>query len=1149
MEFFEIKNKKVTHGGKKKFIKVSKIIKYFLLTLFVIIGCFFSSKISAQDEFLKYINQDTLKHYRNGVFLGTFKSQKEAYEYLTKKNPINLENYNFAMAFGMSNGSKPWVLLWETRVLGDNLSWSPLTNYAKLEGLKFDYLVAYSNGFDVATNAIKAGLIKVDNLIAFGPPAGYKSEVKNLPVKSVEIYRTKVDPIPTVIGKKTIFGILQHFGDLDIGIIDALKSGSPIFGAKIKVPWPDGTKGPKVREKIFDGPYYIIKNPHKYETIANNTALNKMFDLERIISTADPKIADHSKINKLRDLLGEYRLEFPEAAKNFDKSLLIPSYWTYRSMDQPKLKTMTEAKIMTEMARSKNRALIFGKGPEVELMYKEMVLNLGKSNVKVLLQGNDLETKTTFENLKSKYGDGLNIVWKKNILSNRQIQGEARSFYADVILGTRDYKSQKEFDLPENKKRPNLTYNEVEKRYLPTRRDLPYIDRRKNFGAAGFPGNDIGGVMLQGVANITGSTGFQAQLTGGTFSFIFQNGNSEIDIGKLRKFVTALWAVYFSNEGPGISIDPIAPDVDKHLVRYIGRVINLDLGRVMRKTDYIMKKWAVGIEKPGIKGFKSVDDLSAKHGIRYLGASRRFWFVPEDMQFKLMGNALLFESGKMTLKTEYVFLNKGAKAEPADRTFAQFFTEHYNEIAQKYPVYQELFEYARYVSLAKYLKKKGIPMLWFLLANKDMVITEDSPGTVEALAKKSEYFEYIKIEGGVDLSEMKSMPRYVMDREAAISIKKAIERYGINLSKSSSALPRESITIESGEKELTLTPSQSLTLSRSTEIGDKFQTDFALRYGEDPGLELVRYSCPVNKGPSTFGNDWQLLIPYQVKSYDDKKIRFLNAVIPEKMTVENLITGDKEVLTFSKDRYRIAGYVPNKIETSNNIGLFLLSDASFRLADKLGNEFQFDSSGRLTEMIFSKDNHIKYKYGYAAAKREELTEMPFRIEPIGNESKKYLNVVLPAKMKLVDIGNGKEEVFVFNENNRYKIGGYIPINEKKSKYTILALMSDASFALGTKTDSEIAFDPAGRFKDIRASVVEGFSQKDHEVKFDYDFKNGQHRIKEARVKKKENGDTLYTIKYQYDKEGRLCKIITPTMRQTNAKIKNDEQQMVTARLK
>jgi len=192
--------------------------------------------------------------------------------------------------------------------------------------------------------------------------------------------------------------------------------------------------------------------------------------------------------------------------------------------------------------------------------------------------------------------------------------------------------------------------------------------------AAIAPSN-IGGVMLSNVAKVDSD---EKSNTGrGNFSFMF-NGNAPIlDLDDYKKFCTSLWSVYFDATPPGISIDPIStdPDVtDVQMVRYIGNVINNDLGRVMRVADYTMKKWAVGTEKPNIAGFKDVDQLMASSHIDYFGASRRFWFVPEGMRFTAGDGYCVFTGGRMTLKTEYIFLdNKKTKAEPADIAFATFF--------------------------------------------------------------------------------------------------------------------------------------------------------------------------------------------------------------------------------------------------------------------------------------------------------------------------------------------------------------------------------------------------------------------------------------------------------------------------------------------
>lgn len=847
----------------------------------------------------------------------------------------------------------------------------------------------------------------------------------------------------------------------------------------------------------------------------------------------------------VKEFTGEgYTSKTKMMASELLENLLVPhqttSLWTYSGRSS----TLTEIQIMTDMVRGKKKALVVGTGSEANLLCVKMIEVLGHENVK-------------------KIGSPL---------SNVQLQVEAKKFGADAILGVKEYKLPKLKDtfgrygtnrgLPEDyhtgptwpgrPNRPCATYEGAEERFKEALKHSHDINKARNPGAYGFPGKpgsfiptDIGGVMLQGVADVSDATDAGAQLTDGTFSLIFQNANAEIDIGKLRKFVTALWAVYFSEEGPGISIDPIAPGVDKHLVRYIGRkVINSDLGRVMREADYAMKKWAVGIERPGIDGFKSVDALTAQHGLRYLGASRRFWFVPEDMRFKRAGDALLFDSGEMTLKTEYVFLNKGVRAEPADKEFARSFTKKYDQIAEKYPIYRELFEYAKLVSLARYLKDKGIPMLWFLLANKDMVITENSPGTVDALAKKSDYYEYITIEGGVDLDIKSSEVDYVFDMEATKAINKAYKLYGTNSLGKSSVLPSESITFETKDNDFTLTPSHILALSNGTVTGDKYQTDIAIRYGKGPGLELARYYNPEYKGPATFGKGWHLLIPYRIETHGKGKIEFGNAIISEKIVVKNLLTGRKEVLAFSKDRYSIAGYVPDDLENSSFIGLFLLSDASFRLADKLGNEFQFNQGGHLTEMVFSKEYHVKLEYGYAESKKEGFNALPYRIEPVTDKYEEFLNIRLPKNMRVVDVINGKEEVFVFNNKNKYKIAGYTPLNENNSKYKILAIMTDGSYDLIDKQGNEVSFDPAGRLNRIRARVIKGLSQGNYKIKFDYEFNNGGPGIKEAHVLKGDQSTALYAMKYEYDNDGRLSKVLTPAGK--DMEIKYDEQRVIVA---
>ena len=485
--------------------------------------------------------------------------------------------------------------------------------------------------------------------------------------------------------------------------------------------------------------------------------------------------------------------------------------------------------------------------------------------------------------------------------------------------------------------------------------------------------NRVGGVMLSNVAELKGS-GIHSD----NFTLIFENEDGIIEIEELRRFVTALWAVYFSEQVPGISIDPIAPDIDKHFVRYIGQVINLDIGRVMREADYKMKEWAVGTSKPEIKGFKSVDELSMIKGINYLGASRRFWFVPEDMQFQLMGDVLVFESGRMTLKTEYI--GNANKAEPADLAFAKFFTENYDTIAVKHPIYDDLFDYAKLVSFARYLEEKNIPLLWFLLANKDLVITEDSPGTVDAFAKKSDYLEYVWIEGGVEMGNESKIGNYVYDEEALKAIQKSLSSHKINESKNNKSFYAKPVVLKSGERNLTYAPSKSLVIGSEQAKNEKYYTDIFHREGKQRNLELVRYYNPNYKGLPTIGNNWHLMIPYQIEPFGDGNIIWEGNLFPPKYLVKNLLTEKTDTLSFNDQRYSVAGYVPKDSLGSNLIGLFFLTDGSLRLADKIGVEYQFDN-GLMSQMIVSENYFFEYDYGYEVIEAKSLEYQPYKIKP------------------------------------------------------------------------------------------------------------------------------------------------------------------------
>lgn len=750
------------------------------------------------------------------------------------------------------------------------------------------------------------------------------------------------------------------------------------------------------------------------------------------------------------------------------------------------------------------------------------------------------------------------------------------------------------------------------------------------------PSHNIGGVMLSGVASLAGSGPAKVDLSGGNFSFIVDGKNARLAPEAFRKFITALWTVYYSNQDPGISIDPIAPGVDKHLVRYIGKVVNTDLGRVMRDADYLMKKWSVGTERPDIRGFKNPDEYAARARKLYLAASR-FWFVPENMRFKRSDDMLLFDDGRMTIQTEYLTDSAQKSADPANEKFANFFTEYYTDISEKYPVYKELFDYAKMVSLAKYLKEQGIPLFWFLMANKDLVITEDSPGTVDELVKGSDYFRDITISGGVNLDfDVEDQKHYAYDQTAVNAINEAMSKLSsstqsttsMSYDRKTTKMGPDPFSFNLGKESYTVVPQHSLTSGKDRR-GIRYQTDMALRgrglqltdasletlkadlvYREtmkemgpvmktmekhnmdqdeiyalyqvkkkkaakrvegilagldniknkkysdkdefiaalnksigaeqtkklkpliakvayySTNLEIVRYFNVKDRSNGEFGDGWKLLVPYRIKPLGETKTEFGNYMVQEKMELINLLTGEEEALTFSSERLSSAGYVPDKLENSQVVGLFMMTDGSHVLKDKLGNEFWFNPNGYLTDMVFSKDHHIRYEYvdGFTDA----FVQTPYSIEPPDDERVGFLNVSIPKRMKLNDLVNGDSEILTFSDKGN--MAGYVPADAGKSRIKIMVLMSDASFRLLDKNGNETALTSTGKFEKMGISdkrpMVSAVTQGNHRIAFKYTINNsGNVMIASAALSEGEkDGSPTFIVKYEYDGEGRLADI-------------------------
>jgi hypothetical protein len=626
--------------------------------------------------------------------------------------------------------------------------------------------------------------------------------------------------------------------------------------------------------------------------------------------------------------------------------------------------------------------------------------------------------------------------------------------------------------------------------------------------------------MLRGPATIEG----RDKVNASNFSLIFEQSDGQVDIHKLRMFVTALWAVYFAGDGPGISIDPIAEGIDKHLVRYIGNVVNTDLGRVMRETDYLMKKWAVGDSKPGcVANFKSPDEIAAKLGKVHVGVPSRFWFVPQGMRFRQAGGALLFDDGWIKLDTEYLAEVKNASLKsPENEEFAQFFTQHYWEVAECHPVFRELFEYAKYVSLAKYLKEQQAPLLWFLLANRDMVITEDSPGVVKAFATESKHIEYLHIEGGVDLGLPTSDNHYVFDRETIDALKKASDTNQSPAGKHDQLSIKRGI-IDGGVDSYSVVPPTDVTLSGGTTHGDIFHTDATLYVGSEPGFELTRHYNPDLSTFSTFGGGWHLLVPYRIEPVKGKTVPFKNVVVPARIHVRNLLTGTSEILKFDPEKYGVGGYIPPAPDETITIGVFLMSNGTFRLADKLGNQFRFERDGNLSDMKLAGWYDVSYKYHRASIDRSQIAKYPCILAPVGKETDTVANARFPKLLKLSWFTGAESEMFSLDADA--KLSGYRPVNPDRSRFGFLYILSNGAFELNAKNGDKIVFDAGGRFIKATGNVIKKVNRGRYMASLAHDYQGGAFRVQQLRLSDRKLDKTIKRLEYTYrEADGKLSSV-------------------------
>lgn len=157
-------------------------------------------------------------------------------------------------------------------------------------------------------------------------------------------------------------------------------------------------------------------------------------------------------------------------------------------------------------------------------------------------------------------------------------------------------------------------------------------------------------------------------------------------------------------------------------VRVMGIPFDSRFGKVMVEADYYMKRLVDGSVSLEIEKFKSLIDMTldiVKEDIYNnrqssipLQSMNRFWFCPGKNSYVEDKGVSLVKECEVMLSTEEEYLSKKGEVVGSGRPdtlahkFAVSFTEKYDKIAEKKPIYQELEGLFRFVSLAKLMKQK-----------------------------------------------------------------------------------------------------------------------------------------------------------------------------------------------------------------------------------------------------------------------------------------------------------------------------------------------------------------------------------------------------------------------------------------------------------
>ncbi len=229
--------------------------------------------------------------------------------------------------------------------------------------------------------------------------------------------------------------------------------------------------------------------------------------------------------------------------------------------------------------------------------------------------------------------------------------------------------------------------------------------------------------------------------------------------------------------------DALAKAVGPQAVRFIGVEPNTMFAYVCVEADYLLKRVSLGLTPPPTPKVPSALSMATSGE----GMYHRFWFEPkyEPLLVSEDGNAYALRGQALQVKATGTIDRNAPKAGPSAQRFAKAFTDNFETIAAKHPIFADLWNVTDLAMLAALIeqdglhKKVGWNVDWLLESSGYPVATVIVPRQADALVNYHKRSGRVGFGvGGVMLSPYREIVPEKREQDKAGKLQKAARRPG-----------------------------------------------------------------------------------------------------------------------------------------------------------------------------------------------------------------------------------------------------------------------------------------------------------------------------------------------------------------------------------